>query len=111
MGVTRSQIPIPVDTPNFVQRVALTGVIFTMHFVYNGRIDRFYLSLHDDKDNPIVTGMRVICDWPIMRKCRSTAMPVGFILFSDSSGNAEPPGLHELGRRVQLYYVEPDATT
>lgn len=107
MSLVRSQIPILVDTPSYSMRVTLTGVVFVLHFAYNGRIDRYYLSVHDVADNPIVTGMRVICDWPLMRKCRTTGRPRGEIVFSDLSGNAEPPGLHELGRRVLCYYVEP----
>lgn len=106
----QSQIPLQIDTPSYSMRVTLTGVVYTLHFAYNGRIDRYYVSVHDDKDNPIVTGMRVICDWMLMRKCQSTGRPKGEIVFSDTTKSGDPPGLHELGRRVLCYYIEPVVT-
>jgi hypothetical protein len=98
-------IPTTAD-PYYAQKTRLDGRDFILHFSYNQREDRFYLALHDDEDAPILHGIKLVANWPLLRGYRwNTALPPGELFVASLIGN-DPPGLNELGpgKRCQLIY-------
>lgn len=98
-------VPVSLDTPCYTERVTLDGQDYTLRFDWNGREGRWYLDIGDVNGNWIVTGIKIICDWPLTRRQVDQNKPPGdFIAIDFSNMGGEPPGLPDLGRRVQLFY-------
>lgn len=105
-------IPTPNDQPYYSQKVRLDGRDYLFHVAYNEREDRRYLSIHDEEDEPLVSGIKIIANWPLLRSYRfEPRLPPGELMAIDLTGDDSPPGLNELGedRRVELNYFEADA--
>lgn len=107
MAYTTTEIPLPVDLANYTIRVTLTGREYELGLDYNGRLDRWYLTVKTADGAPIRAGMKVVCNWAVMRRTVSELRPPGDLIFTDTSAVfPDPPGYSELGRRVRLMYVE-----
>jgi hypothetical protein len=100
------QIPTWPD-PYYLQKVRLDGRDFVLHFAFNQREDRWSLDIHDDEDEPIVQGLKLLANWPLLRHYRwNESLPPGELIVMDLTGDGAPPGLDELGdgKRCQLIY-------
>lgn len=102
------EIPLATDTPLFTQRVTLDGQEYTIRLDWNGREGRWYLDVGDVDEAWIVTGIKLVADWPLLRRCADSRKPPGDLLAVDMSGAGEPPNLPQLGRSVKLIYFPKD---
>jgi hypothetical protein len=92
--------------PYFTRIVSLDGVDFILEFQWSEREGRHYCTLKDASGTTIVGATKVVVDIPWLVHETSESMPAGQLWFLDMTGRGEDPGLLDLGRRVQLYYVE-----
>lgn len=98
-------IQLPVDSPVFTKKVTLTGVDYLLRFDYHERQDRWFFGLYTADGVPIRVGMKVVCDWNVLRCCALASRPPGRLLFfSDNNGAA--PGFAALGRTCSLMYLD-----
>lgn len=104
-------LAVPSDTPLWSQRTQLDGSDFILSFDYSGREDRFYLSIADSAGVAIVSGIKLVTNWPLLGKVSDTRRPKGELLAFDPLDGVEgavygPPGFRDLGpgRRVKLLY-------
>lgn len=91
------------------QRTRLDGVDYLLSFVYNQREDRIYLSLADDEELPIVSGIKILANYPLLWRHRhDPKIPPGELMAIDTTSDGSPPGLGELGEglRCQLTYLD-----
>lgn len=89
------------------QRSRLDGRDYVLDFSYNEREERFYLSVLDESEIPIIEGLKLICNWSLLYPYRSDPRcPLGEFTVVDLTGSGEPPTLFELGsdKRCQLVY-------
>lgn len=101
-------IPTSAD-PYQTQKVRLDGTDYLLSLSYNQREDRLYLSLADDEENPIVSGIKVLANFPMLFRYRyNPAVPAGEIFAFDLTTDGSPPSLAELGEglRCELTYIE-----
>lgn len=94
------------DEPRYTMTVPLSGVPFILDLDYSGRSDRWYLTVSDARGSIIQSRMKIRPNVPVMHKSVDPRKPAGMLLFLDSL-NGGAPGLHELGRRVSLWYITP----
>lgn len=97
------------DEPRYSMTVTLSGKPFLLEFDYCQRADRWFLTVSDSL-GIIQSRMKVRPNHPIMRKTVSNRKPAGVLMFLDPLGGPAP-GLHELGRRVLLWYATADTST
>lgn len=99
------EIPVSLDIPLYTERVTLDGKEYLFRFDWNGREGRWYLDIGDIDENWIVTGIKIIANWPLLRRLVDPRKPPGDLLAVDYSAlGGEPPALTDLGRRVKLIY-------
>lgn len=101
-------IPLPGDsTPSFVQTVTLESVDYRLRFDWNDRSARWYFSILDSSDSPVVAGICMVTDTPLLNGTTTNQgrTPGDFMLY-DSFGKSQEAGLADLGVRHLLYYVE-----
>lgn len=103
---TIKEIPLPPDTALFTIQANLSGIDYVLLFDYSGKEDRFYLSILDASGEMLRSGIKVLCNWNVLRQWRGEGRPAGALIFSDGKETPpEGPGWGELGRSVRLYYV------
>lgn len=96
------------DEPFHDVTMNLDGVDYTLSFMYNQRIDQWFLSVRDSAGLPIVLGVAIVCDWPLLRAYNDARLPAGTLMCqSNVDTDKTAPGLGELGpgRRCALYYA------
>jgi hypothetical protein len=99
------EIPVAFDTPLYTERVTLDGVEYLLKFDWNDRENRWYLGLFSVTGSPLATGIKIVANWPLLRKIRGENMPPGVLSAVDLSPlNGESPTYSELGARVKLVY-------
>jgi hypothetical protein len=102
-------IPNIPDTAYSRQRTRLDGRDYVLEFAYNEREDRWYLTILDDEETPLVCGLKLVTNFPLLRRYKANPdVPPGELMAIDLTGNRAPPSFAELGegRRVELTYFE-----
>jgi hypothetical protein len=96
-----TEIDLPVDVPLYTLRLTLEGSEFVLRFDYNGKEDRWYLSVYDGDANPIRRGVKIVVNQNVLRQCVHAGKPKGLLIFFGE----ENPTFSALGRIVKLYYL------
>jgi hypothetical protein len=99
------ELPLQNDIPHFSERVTLDGAAYTLEFRWNDREQSWRFSLYTSDEDPIVVGLKLLPGaLPLAWRVRDARMFPGRLLVVDTAGRDEPPGLHDLGQRVQVVY-------
>lgn len=102
---TPIEIPVFTAVPLYKMRVTLEGKEYILQFDWNDRETRWYMSISDLNNVPISTGIKVVANWPLLRKIPQPDRPPGTLMAVDfSPQNGEPPVLEDFGLRVKLLY-------
>jgi len=104
---TELVIPTVVGSPDYTLRTRLDGREYNLRFLWNQREGRWYLNISDDSDTPIVSGQKLVCNWPLLRFYQyDKRVPPGDLRVISLSADGSPPGWEdlEIGRRCQLVY-------
>ncbi|HYQ47152.1 MAG TPA: hypothetical protein VER11_34515 [Polyangiaceae bacterium] len=102
-------VPTTPGVPFYTQKTRLDGVDYVLSFRHSQREDRWYLSIADAEEVPILTGLKLVTNWPLLQAYRfDPRVPPGELMASTLTTDDSPPGLNELGEglRVQLIYFE-----
>lgn len=89
------------------QRLTLDGRVYTLRLDWNETARGWFFSLLDSEDVPVMLGVRVVANWPLLRwKKWDPRCPPGELAAVDETGDGSPPGFDDfgLGKRVQLTY-------
>lgn len=116
-------IPLPKETtasttvPHFDFQVQLDGVTYTLEFRWNTRQSGWFMSIQEEDETPIMSGIRVVVDLPLGKRSRDERMPSGALIALDTQDQHKDPDYDELGPRVVLLYftadelpIDPEAT-
>lgn len=99
------EIPVAFDTPLYTERVTLDGKEYLFKFDWNDRENRWYMGLFSVTGDPLATGIKVVANWPLLRKLAGDTVPPGVLIATDlSPQDGESPTYAELGTRVKLLY-------
>jgi hypothetical protein len=93
--------------PYYSERVKLDGRDYLLRFSYNEREERWYLSLYDDAEDPLILGIKLLTNWELLQHYHADPrVPPGELWVMDTTGNDDPPTLNELGvgKRCELTY-------
>lgn len=92
-------------TAHYRQSTPLEGALYVLHFDFNSRESKWYLSVHDVNDEPIygLVGLKLVQNWFPTRLSTSLDRPPGeFLVVSNVQID---PGLNDLGDGTSLVYV------
>ncbi len=101
-------IPTSQGAGQYSQRTRLDGRDYNLTFTFNQREGRWYLAIADESYNPIVGGVKLTTNWPLISIYHwDPDVPPGELVVVDSTGDGSPPGYTDLGegRRCQLLYM------
>jgi hypothetical protein len=106
-------IPVVEGRAHTTQRINLDGRVYTLVMKWNEGQETWYLSLYDSEESPIVQGLRIVSNWPLLRYYHfDTRTPPGELYAQDLTGDGSPPGFDDfgIGKRVELTYYAQNAS-
>lgn len=62
------EIPFQADTPHYTQQTELDGKTYTLEFEFIEREGFWMLHIGDQDGNPLVCGIKLVVDWPLLRR-------------------------------------------
>jgi cag pathogenicity island protein 13 len=89
--------------------VRLDGRDYVLELRFNQREDRWYLSIADDESVPLLSGLKLQANWPLLWRHRyNVQLPPGEIMAAVTTGDRTPPTLNDLGegKRCELTYFD-----
>ena len=110
------QIPLRNDLADYLIGVDLDGASYQLRLWWCDTLSgsviadgastgSWYLSINQPDGTPILQGLRCVCGYPMGWRFVVPGKPPGKLNFIDTTGKGDPPGLTDLGQRVQLIYV------
>ena len=105
-------IRLPLDTSFPSVRVTLDGAEYVLSLAFSQREGKWYLSLADANEDAIISGVKVVANYPLTVLARHDARcPPGELMAVDTSGQGLDPFYNDLSGddpRVILTYVPVD---
>lgn len=101
-------IPTRTDSARYTQTIELDKVTFTLAFEWNDRAEGWFLDIYDATGVLLLSGVRIVINYPFMNKYRDSRLPAGIIEAVDTSDADLDPGFADLGERVKLVYTPAD---
>lgn len=102
--MTTSIITTRPDLDNYEQRVDLDGVEYRLGIAWNRRGEHWTMSLSLADGSPVVSGIRIVADTPLLAAVSHPDRPLGELVALDTSGASLDPGRDDLGQRVLLMH-------
>lgn len=99
------------DLPWYKFRITLSGVIYTAHMRYNGRMARWILDINDSSDNPILVGIPVLIERNMTGQYVSLTLPPGIFFATDDTNQDNQPTILSFGLDHTLWYEDPTQGT
>lgn len=101
-----SILPLTPKLPFYDFDVELDGALFRLEFRFNGRDDAWYMKVSDLEDNILRCGIKIIDEWPLLRRWATVDAPEGEIIAVNQGTASGPPSLEELATDVLLHYLD-----
>lgn len=102
------KIPLQPNTTDQLVSVELDGNPYIMRVLWNERFGYFSLSVLTADEQPILTNVKMVKNFPLIGRFQNTLLPAGDLYFVQEKGNAARPGYSDLAVTFSLYYYEPD---
>jgi hypothetical protein len=103
-------IPLTPDTSDQRLSVELSGNPYIIRVVWNDRFGYWSLSLNTADDEPILTNVKMVKNFGLTSRFKSTLLPPGELFFIQENGTTARPSYEDMGTTHGLYYYEFDAT-
>jgi hypothetical protein len=100
------KLPVRADLPAYEFEIELEGRVFFFSFNWNARIGKWFMTIKDQSQAVIVSGVKLLTGWPILERLKDTRLPLGTMFVIDSANEGKDPGVDELGSRHILMYRE-----
>lgn len=99
------EIPVTSSDPLYTMRTTLDSREYVLRLDYSQREDRWFLSVETTDGRALVKGIKVVSNWPLLRKYSNAELPPGRLMAIDfSPQGGSPPGGSDFGTRVKLLY-------
>lgn len=98
-------IPLQNDIGNFNERLTLDGVDFVLDFQYNGRLDRWFMSIKDADEVVLIDRIKVNKDVNWFLQFNYKEIPQGDMIAFNFE-DAEEPNLENFSGSVNILYQE-----
>lgn len=100
------QIPVTSDNRNYQFRISLDGVVYTLAFRLNSRMNRWFMDVKDSDDLPLIMGVALLQGTDLIERFKAAALPAGhFIIFNIENETLEA-GADDLGANSLLLYAD-----
>lgn len=98
-------LPLTPSVPHYRFGTTLDGIQLTFELRWNGRAASWFMSIFDEDDEPIRSGIRVVLGPELGGRVSDARMPPGQLFAIDLDNSGVEPGLDDLGERVLVMYI------
>lgn len=98
-------LPVEPGLARYTFQCELDRVSFNFALEWTDRDSGWYMSIRDVVGAPLLSGRRVVLNYPLINLYREAGLPLGSIMALDSTGTDTEPGYADLGDRVYLAYI------
>lgn len=98
------ELPARYDMSSYQYTIELSNEIFLLKFYFNRRDNRWYMSIYDETENPIILGIPIIINWGLIDRFKMLERPLGSIFAINFSQEEKNPVRKDLGTNVLLFY-------
>lgn len=102
------KIPLQSDTTDQLVSVELGNNPYILQVLWNERFGYFSLSIFTANEQPILTNIKMVKNYPLTERFKNTLLPFGNLYFIQEKGNAARPTYSDLATNFGLYYYEAD---
>lgn len=107
--MTPLRIPLLNSTTDQTLDLTISNNPYTLRVLWNDRFEYFSLSILDLNQEPILTNVKMVKNYPLIGQFKNTRLPRGEFYFIDERQRlGDRPGYDDLGVNYNLYYVEPE---
>lgn len=99
------EIVLDSTDPHFTVQAQLDGSTYMLELEWLEAVGSWFVSLYGADGEPVLSGLKVVTNWPITARHRTRGVPPGQLIFQ-GDGTTAVPGRLELGERVKLYYID-----
>lgn len=96
-------IPVDPSLPSWRQQTELDGVLYELSFSWNDRDGSWFLTVRTVDGETISAGMRLVPNWPLLRKVRHEDRPPGELMVFVGGGQGITR--ENLGEDAVLAYI------
>lgn len=104
-----SFVSIPLKNPSTPWtsfRMTLDGVRFNLEVAYNTRVDRWFLSIYDATDVPLLMSAPLLINRSLTAQYPTLPLPQGLMFVTDDTGKGIQPGLSAFLTTHRLMYQQ-----
>lgn len=101
-------VPARNDLPWYKFKITLSSTIYTLHFRYNTRMQRWMLDVNDPSDNQIISGLPILIQRDVIGQYATFALPPGIIFATDDTNQDTQPTQFSFGTDHTLWYRDPN---
>lgn len=99
-------IPTRTDLGAYTFQIELDDKLYRFTMQFNHREGYWYMSIADESGNDIRTGVKIVSNFPLLRRVANIDSPAGEIMALDTTDADADAGLEDLGDTILLTYVE-----
>lgn len=99
---------IPFKEPSeWREQITLDGDIFILEFKWNALNEFWMMNIYDGQVNPIVLGIKLVPNYPLLSQYIKDGMPRGEIVCQNIVGSTDEISRFDMNQKFQLvYYTE-----
>ena len=98
-------IPVRSDVDFYAMTVALGENDYRLSFAYNTRDERWYMDIAQADGAALVSGVPCVVDTPLLLRYTNPALPEGYLIATDTTGEGIEATKDDFGDRVQLTFI------
>jgi len=98
------RLPLIPSEPHYRFSTELGGVVFIIEMRWNTRDAAWYMSVFDETEIPILSGMKLVLGALLGRRSVDPRRPGGAFVISDLSGSGTEAGFDDIGERVVVSF-------
>ena len=102
------KIPLLPATADQTIEIEIGGNLYILRVMWNERFGYFSFSISTADDEPILTNIKMVKNYPLIGRFKNTLLPVGDFIFLQEKGTIGRPGYDDLETNHGLYYYEMD---
>ena len=100
------KIPLLPATADQTLEIEIGGNPYILRVMWNERFGYFSLSISTADDEPVLTNIKMVKNYPLIGRFKNTLLPVGDFIFIQEKGTTGRPGYYDLATNYGLYYYE-----
>jgi len=93
------------DASSFKELITLEDTVYQITLTWNGRDEAWALSIAEQDGTPILTSIKVIPGYELIKRFKDTRLPQGALFAADMTDTGNYPTRDNLGTDVKLIYM------